>query len=74
MSALIDMEYVALTSAQMGMWLANEVALNPGNNTISEYLIIDGEVSPILFKAAVKKMIAEAETMHGRFFFKQTTR
>lgn len=68
MSALIDKEYVALTSAQMGMWLANEVALNPGNNTISEYLIIDGEVSPILFKAAVRKMIAEAETMHGRFY------
>lgn len=68
MSALIDKEYVTLTSAQMGMWLANEVALNPGNNTISEYLIIDGEVIPRLFKAAIRQMIAEAETMHGRFY------
>ncbi|MGR4051656.1 amino acid adenylation domain-containing protein [Kosakonia cowanii] len=68
MSALIDKDYVALTSAQMGMWLANEVTLHPGNNTISEYLIIDGEVIPRFFKAAVRQMIAEAETMHGRFY------
>lgn len=55
MSAPEDMDYFALTSAQMGMWLANEVALNQANNNISEYLIIDGAINPSLFKDAIKK-------------------
>ncbi|WLI79036.1 amino acid adenylation domain-containing protein [Kosakonia sp. H02] len=63
------MEYLALTSAQMGMWLANEVALNPGNNNISEYLIIDGVIEPSIFKAAIKRMISEADSMHSRFYY-----
>ncbi|WP_318528692.1 non-ribosomal peptide synthetase [Kosakonia cowanii] len=68
MSAPEDMDYFALTSAQMGMWLANEVALNQANNNISEYLIIDGAINPSLFKDAIKTMIAETDAMHGRFF------
>lgn len=70
MSAQEDMDYFALTSAQMGMWLANEVALNQANNNISEYLIIDGVIDTSLFKDAIKIMIAETDAMHGRFFHK----
>lgn len=72
MSAQEDMDYFALTSAQMGMWLANEVALNQANNNISEYLIIDGVIDTSLFKDAIKIMIAETDAMHGRFFIKIT--
>ncbi|CAI2510144.1 Surfactin synthase subunit 1 [Serratia fonticola] len=69
MPCLYSKDALELTSAQMGMWLANEVSLNPGNNNISEYMIIDGAMDSELFKTAIRKMISEAESMHSRFLY-----
>ncbi len=69
MPCLYSKDALELTSAQMGMWLANEVSFNPGNNNISEYMIIDGAMDSELFKTAIRKMISEAESMHSRFLY-----
>jgi len=69
MSASNDREYLTLTSAQMGMWLVNEISLNPESNNICEYTIIDGAVNPVLFTSAIHRMLIEAEPMHSRFLY-----
>ncbi|MCR0997814.1 non-ribosomal peptide synthetase [Serratia rubidaea] len=69
MYASNEREYFPLTSAQLGMWLKNEISLNPGNNNICEYVMIDGAVDPALFTSAIHKTIVEAESMHSRFLY-----
>ncbi|AQS41426.1 MAG: Non-ribosomal peptide synthase/amino acid adenylation enzyme [Candidatus Tokpelaia hoelldobleri] len=69
MSVLNDREYLALTSAQMGMWLVNEISLDPGICNVCEYTIIDGAVDSALFISAIHRVLIEAETLHSRFLY-----
>ncbi|NDJ57520.1 amino acid adenylation domain-containing protein [Enterobacteriaceae bacterium 4M9] len=64
-----DKKCYSLTSAQLGMWLANEISPNRGNNNICEHIIIDGSVDSALFTQAVQQTIIEAESMHSRFLY-----
>lgn len=56
-----------LTAAQYGMWLAQQV--NPDNPmySIAECVEISGEVDSIVFEAALRRVVAEAETLRVRF-------
>jgi hypothetical protein len=56
-----------LTSAQRGIWFAQQ--LNPTNPTynIAEYLEIHGPLEPMLFERALRQVVAEAETLHFTF-------
>ncbi|MBW5420798.1 non-ribosomal peptide synthetase, partial [Streptomyces sp. BG9H] len=56
-----------LTAAQSGMWLAQQV--NPENPmySIAECVEIAGEVDTAHFEAALRRTVAEAETLRIRF-------
>ncbi|WP_218952292.1 non-ribosomal peptide synthetase, partial [Amycolatopsis anabasis] len=58
---------MALTAAQSGIWFAQQ--LDPANPVfnIGGYLDIHGPVEPDLVAAAVRRVIAEAETLRVRF-------
>ncbi|MBL1118510.1 amino acid adenylation domain-containing protein [Streptomyces sp. 110] len=55
-----------LTAAQSGIWLAQR--LQPTNSlfNIAEYIDIHGEIVPTLFESALRRTVAEAETLRIR--------
>ncbi|MCQ6244829.1 non-ribosomal peptide synthetase [Streptomyces malaysiensis] len=55
-----------LTAAQSGIWLAQR--LQPGNPlfNIAEYIDIHGEIDPALFENALRRTVAEADTLRIR--------
>lgn len=55
-----------LTAAQSGIWLAQR--LQPTNSlfNIAEYIDIHGEIDPTLFESALRRTVAEAETLRVR--------
>ncbi|MGW0778256.1 amino acid adenylation domain-containing protein, partial [Streptomyces sp. NPDC002835] len=57
-----------LTAAQSGVWYAQQ--LNPQNTIFNtgEFLEIAGPVDADLFEAALRQVVAEAETLRLRFF------
>lgn len=56
-----------LSGAQAGIWFAQQMDLqNPAYNT-GEYVEIHGPVDPICFKEALRRTMAEAESLHLRF-------
>lgn len=69
MTKFNDKDCLPLTSAQMGMWLINELSVNQQNNNISEYIIIDGSVDSELFMSAIHQTIIEVESLHSRFTY-----
>lgn len=55
-----------LTAAQSGMWYAQALdPLSPAQNT-AECLEIDGKVDPELFAAALRQVVAEADSLRVR--------
>ncbi|KFN01510.1 non-ribosomal peptide synthetase [Bacillus clarus] len=57
----------SLSSAQSGMWFAQQLdPLNPIYNT-GEYVEIHGIVNPEIFELAVRKVVTETEALHVRF-------
>ncbi|WP_052707349.1 non-ribosomal peptide synthetase [Streptomyces rubellomurinus] len=56
-----------LTSAQAGIWFAQQ--LDPANTIYNtgEFLEIHGPVDPELFETALRRTVAEAETLRARF-------
>lgn len=57
----------SLSSAQSGMWFAQQLnPLNPIYNT-GEYIEINGNINQEIFELAVCKVITEAEALHVRF-------
>ncbi|MBF7997531.1 condensation domain-containing protein [Rahnella laticis] len=59
--------YLPLTSAQRGMWFANEISKKPANNNICEYITIEGSIESDIFISAIHQTIAEAGSLHCRF-------
>src|SRR5262249_37617856 len=55
-----------LSAPQLGIWFAQQ--LNPASAAynIGEYIEIHGPVSPALFEKALRRTVAEAETLHLR--------
>lgn len=57
----------SLSSAQSGMWFAQQLdPLNPIYNT-GEYIEINGNINHEIFELAVRKVVKEAEALHVRF-------
>ncbi|WP_144611303.1 non-ribosomal peptide synthetase DhbF [Bacillus cereus] len=57
----------SLSSAQTGMWFAQQLdPLNPIYNT-GEYVEINGNINQDIFELAVRKVVMEAEALHVRF-------
>lgn len=57
-----------LVAAQTGIWIADQLA-NPRNAfTIAHYTEISGHLDNTLFDKAIRQGIAEADTVHARFF------
>ncbi|MEU8893069.1 amino acid adenylation domain-containing protein, partial [Streptomyces sp. NPDC048442] len=56
-----------LTAAQSGVWYAQQ--LNPQNTIFNtgEFLEIGGPVDAVLFEAALRRVVTEAETLRQRF-------
>ena len=60
-------DHLPLTTAQSGVWFAQQ--LNPKNTVFNagEFLEIDGPVDAQLFEAALRQVVAEAEALRVRF-------
>ncbi|MGN5649109.1 amino acid adenylation domain-containing protein [Bacillus sp. Brlt_9] len=57
----------SLSSAQTGMWFAQQLdPLNPIYNT-GEYVEISGNINQEIFELAVRNAVTEAEALHVRF-------
>ena len=56
----------SLSSAQTGMWFAQQLdPRNPIYNT-GEYVEINGNINQDIFELAVRKVVMEAEALHVR--------
>ncbi len=60
---------VALTAAQLGVWIDYSIDPSRTNYNISEYLEICGEIDLPVFRAALGRLVDEAETLHVRFVY-----
>ncbi|NUS13228.1 MAG: amino acid adenylation domain-containing protein, partial [Streptomyces sp.] len=56
-----------LSGAQEGIWFAHRLAPANGAYNTGEYVEIHGPVDPELFEAALRRTVAEAETLALRF-------
>ncbi|MYT75680.1 MULTISPECIES: non-ribosomal peptide synthetase [unclassified Streptomyces] len=55
-----------LTAAQSGMWFAQALdPLSPAQNT-AEYLVIEGDLDPEVFARALRRVVAEADSLRVR--------
>lgn len=59
---------LALSAAQREIWYA-EQQMGPDNRVykLGEYVEIHGPVDPTAFEAALRQVVAEAESLHVRF-------
>ncbi|MBL3669465.1 amino acid adenylation domain-containing protein, partial [Streptomyces sp. M2CJ-2] len=59
--------HLPLTAAQTGVWFAQQ--LNPQNTVfnIGQFFEVDGPVDQRLFETALRRVVAEAETLRVRF-------
>ncbi len=64
-----DATSVALTAAQLGVWIDYSIDPSRTNYNISEYLEICGEIDLTVFRAALGRLVEEAETLHVRFVY-----
>ncbi|MBB6251387.1 condensation domain-containing protein, partial [Nitrospirillum iridis] len=56
-----------LSAAQLGIWLALEIAEDTANYNIAEYIEIHGPIDSGLFERALDQVISESQTLHLRF-------
>lgn len=62
-----DVDTLPLSAAQEAIWLGQHLApTSPVYNT-ADYVVIDGEIDPGRFEAAVRTAVAEADCLHARF-------
>src|SRR6266852_2676434 len=52
-----------LSSAQLGIWFAQQIAPSSPAYNIGEYIEIDGSVDPILFEEALRRVVVETEAL-----------
>ncbi|MGK9167611.1 AMP-binding protein, partial [Inquilinus limosus] len=64
-----DMQQIAhpLTAAQSEIWLAEALTPGTAQYIIAECLEILGPIDPILFETALRRVVAEAESLHVSF-------
>lgn len=58
---------LALTAAQMGVWIDCSIDPSRTNYNISEYLEICGDLDLPVFRSALERVVEEAEPLHVRF-------
>ncbi|MEU9497961.1 amino acid adenylation domain-containing protein [Streptomyces sp. NPDC048196] len=56
-----------LSTAQRGMWFAQQLDLESPSYNIAQYLEIDGPIDVVLLDAAVRRVVAETDTLNVRF-------
>ncbi|HKT04207.1 MAG TPA: amino acid adenylation domain-containing protein, partial [Rugosimonospora sp.] len=56
-----------VSAAQREIWLAQQLASDTSIFRIAEYVDIDGRIDTVLFEAAVRTVVAEADSLHARF-------
>lgn len=66
-AAFGDASGFALTAAQQGVWIDWSIDPLRTNYNIAEYLEIRGQIDLTIFRAALDRVIAEAEPLHVRF-------
>ncbi|MDC9604089.1 amino acid adenylation domain-containing protein [Xenorhabdus griffiniae] len=57
-----------LVAAQPGIWVADQLANRRNVFTIAHYIEINGRLDRTLFDAAIRQGLAEADTIHARYF------
>lgn len=62
-------EQLALTSAQAGVWVAQQLNPDDKSFTCSEYCNIAGPVDPDYFRAALREVVAATPALRARFDF-----
>ncbi len=60
-----------LVAAQPGIWMADQLASHRNEFTIAHYIEINGELDRALFDAAIRQGLAEADTIHARYFINE---
>ncbi len=62
-----ERENLPLVSAQVGIWLAQQLDPSRADYRIAEYFDIRGDLDPDCFRAALRALQAETETLNVRF-------
>ncbi|WP_145530243.1 non-ribosomal peptide synthetase [Yersinia alsatica] len=57
-----------LIAAQPGIWFADQLSHQKNLFTVAHYIELAGPLDRILFSAAVRQGLAEADTLHARFY------
>nr|WP_232370323.1 non-ribosomal peptide synthetase [Xenorhabdus lircayensis] len=60
-----------LVAAQPGIWMADQIASQRNVFTIAHYIEMNGELDRSLFDAAIRQGLAEADTIHARYFMNE---
>ncbi|MDC9589265.1 amino acid adenylation domain-containing protein [Xenorhabdus sp. XENO-10] len=60
-----------LVAAQPGIWMADQLASHRNVFTIAHYIEINGELERSLFDVAIRQGLAEADTVHARYFINE---
>ncbi|QTD96737.1 condensation domain-containing protein [Streptomyces cyanogenus] len=58
---------LALSSAQTGVWMAQQLDPDDRSFNIGEYCDIEGPVDPVLFEAALREVVATTPALRARF-------
>ncbi|MEA2754142.1 MAG: hypothetical protein QOJ54_431, partial [Aliidongia sp.] len=56
-----------LSAAQLGVWIAQELAPGTAIYNIAEYVEIHGPIDSVLFETALRQIVGETQTFHLRF-------
>ncbi len=67
MATCINPVTYPLSAAQMEIWLAQQIHPNSPVYNVGQFTEIHGVVDPILFEAALRQVVAEAETLRLQF-------
>ncbi|MBA8930840.1 amino acid adenylation domain-containing protein [Kutzneria viridogrisea] len=66
-SVLPHVQRYPLTSAQREVWLALQLDPDRAAQRVGRCLEFEGAIEPVLFEAALRQAVAEAEPLHARF-------
>src|SRR5712691_4529399 len=61
-----DEDALPLSTAQLGIWFAQQIAPSSPAYNIGEYIEIHGSIDPLLFEQALRKVVIEVEALRVR--------
>ena len=62
-----DLLELPLLGAQLGIWLADQIADRKNLYTVAHYAELTGQVDTDLLSQAIRQGLSEADTLHARF-------